>query len=206
MTLPQLWRFLAIALPILASLIAPLPSVDLAFQLRAGREILTTVSIPTVDTWTFTAAGQPWVDQPWLAQVLLYLSSLASWTGLVVLRAALVGATFWLLLDTIRARAPRLGPRLGALLVVAAFIVSAPALALRPQLFAIALFALTLWILAGRRARPRLVWAIPVLIALWATLHGSFPLPILLVGVTWVGDLAGPADAATPQSRFGRHT
>jgi hypothetical protein len=32
----RLWSFLAVALPVLAALAANLPSVDLAFHLRAG--------------------------------------------------------------------------------------------------------------------------------------------------------------------------
>ncbi|HEY7131483.1 MAG TPA: hypothetical protein VH440_04485, partial [Candidatus Limnocylindrales bacterium] len=74
MSLRSLWAFLAIALPVLAAVIAPLPTVDLAYHLRAGAEILDTRAIPSVDTWTFTAAGQPWQDQQWLAQVVLALA------------------------------------------------------------------------------------------------------------------------------------
>jgi hypothetical protein len=84
MTLPRLWAFLAIALPTLAALIAAMSTVDLTYQLRAGAQILSGQGIPSVDTWTFTAAGQPWFDQQWGAQVILaavYQS--AGWTGLV---------------------------------------------------------------------------------------------------------------------------
>ena len=71
MSLNRLWLFLAVALPVLAAVIAPLSTVDLAYQLRAGAEIIAARALPTVDTWTFTAAGQPWVDQQWGAQVIL---------------------------------------------------------------------------------------------------------------------------------------
>ena len=71
MSLRALWAFLAVALPVLASLLAPLSTVDLAYQLRAGADILATGRIPSVDTWTFTMAGQPWIDQQWGAQVIL---------------------------------------------------------------------------------------------------------------------------------------
>ena len=50
MSLANLWRVLAVALPALGALIANLPSVDLTYHLRAGEEILTTGSIPTTDT------------------------------------------------------------------------------------------------------------------------------------------------------------
>ena len=84
MTLPRLWVFLAIALPVLAATIANLSSVDLTYHLRAGAEILAGGGIPTTDTWTFTAFGQPWVDQQWGAQVILAgVYQVAGWTGLV---------------------------------------------------------------------------------------------------------------------------
>ena len=76
----------------------PIPAVDLAYQVRAGDEILRSGLIPAVDTYTFTVAGTPWMDQQWLAQVLLALGFRAGgWELLVVLRAALVSASFGLL-------------------------------------------------------------------------------------------------------------
>jgi hypothetical protein len=74
--------------------------------------------------------------------------------------------------------------------VIAAFVVAAPALALRPQVIAIVLFAATLLVLAGRTAHPGRLWLIPVLAALWANVHGSFPLVILLAGLAWLEDLS----------------
>ena len=68
MGLNRLWVFLAVALPVVASLLASMSTVDLTYHLRAGAEILSTRAVPSVDTWTFTAAGHPWVDQQWGAQ------------------------------------------------------------------------------------------------------------------------------------------
>src|SRR5262245_38429136 len=97
MSMGQLWTFLGVALPALAALLVPMPSVDLAYQLRAGADILGGHGIPTVDTWTFTIAGAPWLDQQWGAQVLLAgVFQVAGWTGLALLRAFLVGLAFWL--------------------------------------------------------------------------------------------------------------
>src|SRR2546423_14311273 len=93
MTFGALWLFLAVALPVLAALLANLSSVDLAYHLRAGGMILDTGTIPTHDTFTFTAAGTPWLDQQWGAQVILAaVYRLPRRTGLLVLPAALVRA------------------------------------------------------------------------------------------------------------------
>src|SRR3954470_22127786 len=106
----MLWAFLAVALPTLASLLAAMPAVHLAYQLRAGSEILDSRAIPATDGWTFIAFGLPWTDQQWGAQVLLALVfRAAGWTGLALLRAALVAVTCGLMLGLVRRRAPRLG-------------------------------------------------------------------------------------------------
>jgi hypothetical protein len=197
-TLSDLWTFLAVALPTIAALAAAMPAVDLAYQLRAGTSILDGQGIPTTDTWTFTIAGAPWTDQQWLAQVILAaVYRVAGWSGLAILRAGLVGAIIGLLFLVVRRRSPALGARTAGLLVLAAFLVSAPALALRPQLFAMVLFAATLLILADRATHPRRVWLIPVFAALWANVHGSFPLVIALCGLAWLADLRDRAPRHT---------
>jgi len=196
-SLRRLWLFLAVALPVLAALLASLSSVDLASNLRAGDEILRTGAVPRVDSWTFTAAGLPWFDQQWGAQLLLEaVYRIGAWTGLAILRAALVGVIFGcvLLLGLRRG----LSPRNAALLTLAVFAVAAPALALRPQLLGMALFAITLVLISERNRHRAWLWAIPVLVAIWANVHGSFFLAPLMLGLTWLEDLS--------QRGPGRHT
>ncbi|MEO8274139.1 MAG: hypothetical protein ABI620_08730 [Chloroflexota bacterium] len=201
-TLGELWTFLAVALPVLAALLATLPTVDLAYQLRAGAEILDGRGIPHVDSWTFTAFGAPWLDQQWGAQVILAtVHRAAGWVGLALLRATLVGLISALVLAAIRARAPGMRSRTSALLALAAFVVMAPALALRPQLLGMALFALTVALLAARTRSPRALWLLPVIAAAWANLHGSFVLAPILVGLAWLEDLQARSGEARTSTR-----
>ncbi len=188
MTLTRLWAVLAVALPVLAALIANLSAVDLAYQLRAGEQILSGGGIPTVDTWTFTASGEPWLDQQWGAQVVLAaIYELGGWTGLVILRAACIGVIFGLLFLVARRRG--LDTRRAAWLTLGAFVVAAVALGLRPQLFGMVLFALALVLVTGRRSNPRGLWLVPALVAVWANVHGSFFLGPLVVALAWLEDL-----------------
>jgi len=187
-TLPRLWVFLAIALPALAAVIANLPSVDLTYHLRAGAEILDGRGIPTVDTWTFTVAGTPWTDQQWGAQVILAaVNRAAGWTGLVLLRSGLIAVIFGCLLAIGLQRG--LGMRRAAWLTLVAFLVSAVALALRPQLIGMAIFAVILLLVTDRRVHPRRLWAIPLLMVLWANVHGSFFLGPVVLGLAWLEDV-----------------
>lgn len=188
MSLGRLWAFLAVALPTLGALIANLQSVDLAYHLRAGAEIIDTRAIPSVDTWTFTASGLPWTDQQWGAQVILAAAyRIGGWTGLVLLRALLVALIFGSLFEIGRRRG--LGLRRAAWLSLAAFVIALPALALRPQLLGMALFAIVLLLIVDRRAHPRRLWLAPIIVLVWANIHGSFFLGPVALGLAWFDDL-----------------
>ena len=188
MGLNRLWVFLAVALPVVAALLASMSTVDLAYHLRAGAEILATRAVPSVDTWTFTAAGLPWVDQQWGAQAVFAITErLGGWTGLAILRAALTGAIFACI--TLIGLRRGLDPRTAALLSIVTFLVAAPAMALRPQLLGMACFAVVLLLVTDRRAHPRGLWLVPVVVAIWANLHGSFFLGPVVLGLAWLEDL-----------------
>ncbi len=189
MTFDRLWTWIAIALPALVALLVPLPAVDLAYQVRAGNEIMATGALPGVDTWTFTVYGTPWVDQQWLAQVKLAAGyAIGGWELLAVVRALLVGLLTGLVMATGRARGS--SPRTSAILALVAFALAAPALALRPQLYGIVFFAFLLWLIAARDRWPRLLWLAPFVIVVWANMHGSFVLGPAILGYVWLSDVA----------------
>ena len=183
----RLWLALAILLPALAATIAPMSTVDLAYQVRAGELMLGSLVVLREDPFTFTAFGDPWLNQQWGAGVLFAaVHGLAGWGGLVVLRVALVAAS----VGFVTLAACRwLAPRPAALLALAGFVVGIASLGLRAQLFGILLFAAVLAILAWRDRRPRLVWLIPLLVLAWANLHGSFFLGPAAVVVALLDDL-----------------
>lgn len=196
----RLWAYLAVALPVLAALLASLQSVDLAYHLRAGGLILDTGRIPATDSFTFTVAGQPWRNQQWGAEAVLALVFRSfGWTGLVLLRALLVGALFGLVFDACRRST---STRTAALLTLAAFGLAAVTLALRPQLFGMVLFALTIWLVTRRADRPAWLWlAVPVA-ALWANVHGSFFLGPLALALAGLEDALAPATRPTARRTF----
>lgn len=190
LTLPETWLSLAVALPILGALITPMSATDLAYQLRAGADFLETGLISSADTWTFTANGLGWNNQQWGAQAILAATfNAGGWAGLFLLRAALVGIAFGLLTLAINRRNPALDGRSEALLTLVAFVVATPALALRPQLFGIVLFAACLALIADRGRHRGRLWLIPVIAVAWANLHGSFVLAPILLGLTWIEDV-----------------
>jgi hypothetical protein len=161
-------------------------AIDLAYHIRAGEDVLHG-NIPRVDTYTFTVAGTPWLDQQWLAQgVFAALYRAGGWPLLAAAQALMVGATFALVF--LAARATGVRPRDGSLLVLVGFLVASPGLGMRPQLLALPLFAALLWVASGRHEHPGRLWAAPFLAALCANLHGSFALFPVVVGLAWLED------------------
>ena len=181
MKFAALWRLLAVALPLLAGLIAPLSTIDLAYQLRLGADILAGHGIPATDTFTFTAFGLPWVDQQWLAQVVLAaVYQVGGWDLLVVFHGALLGVLGGLVYAS--ARLGGAVERSAALLAIGAVLIASPALGLRPQLLGVVLFAAVIYVLLLGRRMPRALWLVPVLVVLWVNVHGSFVLAPVVVG------------------------
>ncbi len=193
LTLAALWAVVGGGLPAIASLGVGISTIDLAYQIQAGRIMLATKDLLARDPFTFTAAGHPWLNQQWGAQILFaWVYGVGSWLGLALLRAALIAGTFRLLYDVFRKRG--LSGRGAGVLCVVVFVVGAPGLGLRPQSFGLLLFALVLWLLDRRAREVRRLFLIPPLIVLWANTHGSFPVGLVLVGLAFLEDVWARAD------------
>ncbi len=188
LTIDELWTVLAVALPVLAAVIAPLSTVDLAYLVRTGELMLGSGTLVTTDPFTFSAAGQPWLNQQWGAELVLSaVFRVGGWPALALLRAILVGSIFWLVLRACRRAGAE--PRTAAWLTLASFLVAAPALGLRAQLFGMLLFALVVALLGERDRSTGAVWLTVPIVIVWANVHGSFVLGPLLVGFIALEDL-----------------
>jgi hypothetical protein len=196
LTLSQVWIAVAIALPMVALLLPPLSAIDLAYQVRVGEVMLRTHDLVRTDFLSFTAAGTPWVNQQWGAEVLLaWIARAGGWAALILSRAALGGviAAFVYL----SCRASGAGRKLAAGLTVGGVALAFPGFILRPQILGLALFAAAVWIVASRVSHPARLWVLPVLTVVWANVHGSFFLAPLLLGLAYLEDrLAGRTTAA----------
>ena len=187
LSIDRVWALIAIAIPAAGGLAIKMSTVDLAYHLRLGDQILHG-RFPRVDSFTFSAAGLPWIDQQWGAQALMNLAYRPdAWNSLLLMKAALIAVTFVFVYRACRTAGA--SARAAAGLTVAGYLVSAQNLGMRPQLFAAPLFAAVLCISAGRREHPARQWAIPLLVVIWCNVHGSFVLGPALVGLDWLDDL-----------------
>jgi hypothetical protein len=190
------WASLVVLVPAVVALLSRMGTTDLTYHIRAGEGILATHALPRVDTYTFSVAGQPWLDQQWGAQIILaFAHRFGGFATLAFLQAGLIALAFWFIYLACRARGT--STRTASFLTVVGFLVASPTLAMRPQLVALPLFSVTLWALASRDLAPRRLYLIPALAAVCANVHGSFTIFPLVVGLTWLQD----AIAHRPGSR-----
>ena len=188
--LSVLWAGIAVLVPALLVSVAPISTVDLAYGIRAGALVLDGAGIPRVDTFTFTAAGLPWVDQQWLAQVIFAAVYRAGgWPALATLWVVIVAAIQALLWRASRAMGG--DARSTGVALLLGFVVAAQGIGLRAQVMGLLCLAVLLVLVADRRRHPVRLWLAVPLLAVWANLHGSFPVGLVLLGLVAAADVAG---------------
>lgn len=177
----------------------PLRNTDLWGHVVFGDRMLAEHRLPTTDPMQPLSEGIRVVDVHWLSQVALAAvdrlgdeALVGFFTVVVGLAYVLLGRTFYL-----QTNSPLLATLLTGLVLVVGWNRVAT---IRPENFAVLLFATLLWLLIGRRVRrdesvladdvqgDRALWfAIPAIGLLWANLHGSFPVLIATLGCFFLG-------------------
>src|SRR5688500_11063892 len=92
------WYLAAGIAPLVLGGFTTMINSDLWFHLAAGRLILEARAVPRVDSWSFTAEGQPWHNHEWLSDVIFQVWAQAFDThALVYWQWGLIVATFLIL-------------------------------------------------------------------------------------------------------------
>ena len=149
--------------------------------LVSGREVANN-GIPQHDTLTVWSAGDRWIDQQWLAQLVMYgLNEAGGLAAVVIVHLALVMTAFALAIVAAQALGAR-REHVVWILPVAGVPYLAIASEVRTQGFAFPLFVALLWLLASDpgATRRRTLLVLPAL-AVWANVHGSVVLGVALV-------------------------
>ena len=148
---------------------------DLWGHLRYGQDLLSTLTVPSGDVYSFTS-DRAWINHEWLTEALLaFVYRLGGTIALAILAAALVLAALAVARWSAR-RSGMAGWRL-ELLTAAVFMLGVAPLTqtLRPQAISAPLFVVLLALMRELdRERYRLALALPVLFLAWANLHGAW--------------------------------
>jgi hypothetical protein len=169
----------------------PLRPTDLWVHVAWGDWIITHRSLPVEDPTFALAAGMKVVDTAWLSQVLFAGIERAAGPAWLSNTFALVSLATWLIFW--RALYLRTNNWLTsfAMLVVVIAISFSRLMTIRPETFGALCFAM-LWWLTAPRPNEKFAWhrwlGVPVLMMVWANLHGSFLCGLLVLFAQAAGE------------------
>lgn len=155
---------------------------DIGWHLRDAQILVSTHHMIRWDLFSFTAKGAPWINHEWLAELPFYAAwQLGGRTGvhtltLIVIEALMFGI-YGLSLARSRNRA------ISITVSVLATILSTVSFGPRTLLFGWLLLLVELAILQRALSRPRAVWLMPLLFAVWVNTHGSWVIGLAVYAV-----------------------
>jgi hypothetical protein len=162
--------------------VAVLRDPDTLWHIVVGRWIIEHWALPSRGLFSATMANAPWVDQQWLAEVLMaWAYNNFGWSGLAIGTALCEATAIAMLLRILLGSFPPVYAMFATTLAGALWF---PHLLARPYILTIPI--LVLWVAALVRAgsdnRVPPLW-LALLIVLWANLHGSFMFGIGIAGL-----------------------
>jgi hypothetical protein len=174
---------------------------DFWWHVRIGRWMVDNGRLPSTDIFTFTVPDHVWTDHEYLTEILMWLIYRAA--GLVGLSLAfglLTWAAFWILHRQVR-RQPWVIVAVG--LAIGA-VAGSPIWGPRAQMITFFLTCLELYWLQGYLSgRSRALRYFPLVMILWANLHGGWVIGFVWLGValaasliSWAWDRSNPAHRA----------
>jgi len=164
----------------------PLSHTDLWGHLTYGRLIVEN-GLPDTEPLMPLSVGINFVDTAWLSQVIGFFAyDLGGPLALKAIYSFLILSVAAMLAFKVLNRTHNL---LAACLTIAAFywVNYQQLLIIRPQLGGLVCFCVLLMMATSVQWKSYFTWMTPLLFAVWANLHGSFPVGIVVLGAFLVG-------------------
>ena len=146
---------------------------DIWWHLRNARYLLQYHSLPSVDTYSFGAAGSSWLDHEWLSEIPFYLGfKMLGLQGLLaiyfVVSALIFSAVYY------RSRGPGADCKNALVITLFAVLLGTVSIGPRMLLFGWLCLMALLLVLDHFQQSGKGLWLLPPLFALWINLHGSW--------------------------------
>ncbi len=173
---------------LLFALAARIPTdTDTWWHIRSGEYTLTRGMI-YADPFSFTKAGEAWINHSWGAQLILYaVWQVAGNFGLAIYTAALATGGMWFVY-----RMSSGNVYLKAFAVVMGAATAAVFWSPRPQMLSFLLSTVILYLLyLHKREKTDRLWYVPVIMGLWGNLHAGFSIGFILLFGSIAGEIAG---------------
>ena len=156
---------------------------DLWWHLRNAEYLVQTHHLPNHDTYSFTVAGQEWMNHEWLAELPFYAAwRMSGLIGIAVLRLILVESIFLFLLYL----CTRSSGNIKASILACGFCAFLGSINFGPRMILFGYLYMVLELVILERFRVtggRVLWLLPPLFCLWVNTHGSWLFGLILLGV-----------------------
>jgi hypothetical protein len=177
---------------------------DACWHWQQGNWMLQHHAVLRSEIFSHTRPGAPLVELWWLSEIVMALAgNHLGWGGIVLVASVVCATIVWLLHRQLLAEGNEL--LLSTMLTLLAAAVCATHWLARPHLatqLMVVLFAWQLrWFNQGRTTPVQLLLLLPLLMALWANLHGAFIVGFVLIGVYLIGALVNWVRATGEQRR-----
>jgi hypothetical protein len=176
---------------------------DLWIHMLTGQTTLRTGHIPRFDTYSYSAAGAPWHNHEWLAQVALaFFYAYLGVFGLKLLK--LICSSVLIIALAIGISATGAAARVQRPTLILSAVAISTQMQFRPQLFTFMMASLVMMALAIEVYRGRaILWPLIPMFALWANFHGGYVVGLGAMGIAaaimfvqgWLGDACRTASA-----------
>ncbi|MGA7828424.1 MAG: hypothetical protein WCA04_12220 [Geobacteraceae bacterium] len=162
---------------------------DTGYHIRAGEWILSHLSVPHHDMFSFRTPPLPWTAHEWLSEIIMALiHSAFGLTGLSVFFAGILALVSLLLFRMLKKEGNNI--LVAVFLVLLATISSQIHWLARPHVFSFLLFLLWYWILEEYRQHgTNRLYLLPPIMLLWVNLHGGFLAGFMFLAIYLAGDL-----------------
>jgi len=166
-------------------------SFDLWWHLKTGEVIASAGQVPRFDIFSYTAAGNEWINHEWLFQIFAWsIYSFAGFKGLIVMKFLLMTALSMIVFKTSQILTK--SQPISILLTTLVIIAIADRFMERPFIFSLlflSFFALKLHMFAsGGKER---LWILAPVTAIWINMHGGGILAPQIVFAFATGELEG---------------
>jgi len=157
---------------------------DVFLHIKTGEYILKNRAVPSVDIFSYTIKGRPWLNNQWFADIVFYiLYSILNINGLILFKASVICAAFLIMLFTYYKRNEY--SWFYFFIAALAVISSSGRFIVRPENFTLLFIAILLYIFNKQRS---LLFLVPIIQVFWVNMHGGFILGLALTALFVAGE------------------
>lgn len=162
--------------------------LDLWLHLAMGKFIVHHGYVPAADVLSCSIAGRPWVNHEWLFQAVVYfIFNHFGADGLILMQTVVVTLTLLVLLFICYSKDKQMAVGLLLLLVL---LVYQARFTIRPDIFSLLFFAVTIFVLSWHLEKRWSVYLLLFIQVLWSNMHGFFFLGPLIVALSLLSEFS----------------